>query len=100
MEDLIVRFEAEARAADVALAFYAGHGVQVGGRNFLLPVDARLEQRVDLRRLVPADWLVEDAGLASRLALVILDACRDNPLVRTLQAKERSLGVGLGLALV
>jgi uncharacterized caspase-like protein len=99
MEDLIVRFEEAARAADVALAFYAGHGVQVGGRNFLLPVEARLEQRVDLRRLVPADWLIEDAGLAGRLALVILDACRDNPLVRTLQAKERSLGVGHGLAL-
>jgi uncharacterized caspase-like protein len=98
MEDLLARFEDWARGAEATVAFYAGHGVQVDGRNYLLPVDARLEQKADLRRMVLADWLVEDAGRAGKLALVILDACRDNPLTRSLQARERGLGVGRGLA--
>src|SRR4051812_40753452 len=98
MEGLLARFEDRARGAEATVAFYAGHGVQVEGRNYLLPVDAKLEQRADLRRQIPADWLVEDAGRAKQLALVILDACRDNPLTRSLQASERGLGVGRGLA--
>jgi uncharacterized caspase-like protein len=98
MEELLARFEERAREAEAALAFFAGHGVQVDGRNYLLPIDARLEQKADLRRQIQADWLVEDAGRAKRLALVILDACRDNPLARSLQASGRGLGVGRGLA--
>ncbi len=98
MEELLARFEERAREAEAALAFFAGHGVQVDGRNYLLPIDARLEQKADLRRQIQADWLVEDAGRAKRLALVILDACRDNPLARSLQARGRGLGVGRGLA--
>lgn len=99
MEELLRRFETEARQADVALTFYAGHGIQVDGTNYLLPIDATLVQRADLRRLISADWLVEDAALAKRLAIVILDACRDNPLANNLRSNERSLGVGRGLAL-
>jgi uncharacterized caspase-like protein len=98
MEDLLARFEEAALGAEVTVAFYSGHGVQVDGRNYLLPLDARLEQRADLRRQIPADWLVEDAGRAKRLALVILDACRDNPLASSLQARERGVSVGHGLA--
>jgi uncharacterized caspase-like protein len=98
MEDLLTRFEDETLKADVSLAYYAGHGVQVDGKNYLLPIDAKLEQKADLRRLVQADWLVDDASRAKQLAIVILDACRDNPLTRSLRAKERGLGVGRGLA--
>jgi hypothetical protein len=98
MEDLLTRFEERAHGADAAVAFYAGHAVQVDGRNYLLPVDARLEQKIDLRRQVPVDWLVEDAGRARRLALVILDACRDNPLAHSLRARERGANIGRGLA--
>lgn len=100
MEDLIDRFAERVDTADVALAFYAGHGIQVDGRNYLLPVDAKLERRQDVRRLIDAQVLVDETGRAKRLALVMLDACRDNPLARSLQAKERSLGVGRGLAVI
>jgi uncharacterized caspase-like protein len=65
MEKAQVSFADKAEAADVALAFYAGHGVQVDGRNYLLPVDAQLEKRTDLRQLVGADALVEDAAAPS-----------------------------------
>jgi uncharacterized caspase-like protein len=100
MEDLIASFTEKVQNADVALTFYAGHGIQVDGRNYLLPVDAKLERRADVRRLIDAQWLVEEAGRAKRLALVILDACRDNPLAGLLQTKERSLGVGRGLTMI
>jgi uncharacterized caspase-like protein len=98
MEAQLARFEEMARGAEATIAFYAGHGVQVDGRNYLLPVDTKLEQKADLRQQILADWLVEDAGRAKQLALVILDACRDNPLARSLQARERGLGIGRGLA--
>ena len=99
METLIGHFEEAVQNADVSVAFYAGHGSQVDGRNYLFPVDATgLEQRSDLRRLIPADWLIEDSGRAGKLALVILDACRDNPLTRSLTLRDRGLAVGRGLA--
>jgi hypothetical protein len=91
MEDLAVRFARAADRADMAVAFYAGHGLQVGGRNYLVPVDARVEDERDLRRLIAADDLVDDASTARKLAVVMLDACRDNPLSRGLGAGPDAL---------
>ncbi len=101
MEDILGQFGDQARAAEVALVFYAGHGIQVDGRNYLLPVDARLEQERDLRRLIPLDDMLKEASQASRFGLVILDSCRDNPLTQTLARSlgpTRSVAVGRGLA--
>ena len=101
MEDILGQFGDQARAAEVALVFYAGHGVQVDGRNYLLPVDASLEQERDLRRLILLDDVLKEASQASRLGLVILDSCRDNPLAQTLARSlgpTRSVAVGRGLA--
>lgn len=85
MDRAIQRFITRSSGADVAVFYYAGHGQQPfkGGRNFLLPVDARIGGDDDLEtEAVLADHIVrrlEDVDKAARLRLVILDACRNNP---------------------
>lgn len=85
MDRAIQRFISQSQAADVALFYYAGHGQQPlkGGRNFLLPTDAKIASDDDLEtEAVFADGIVrklEDADKPARLRLVVLDACRSNP---------------------
>ena len=87
--------------ADVGLFFYAGHALQVGGRNYLVPVDAQLEREADLIfQAVELDDALRLLEQQARTSLVFLDACRDNPLARTLARSmgTRSQAVGRGLA--
>ena len=88
-------FGRKAQDADVALVFYAGHGVQVNGRNWLLPVDAEIEASTDLpaQALRANDLLEIMEASGARLKLVFFDACRNNPLPRSL-----SRGASNGLA--
>ena len=91
--------------ADVALFFYAGHGLQVGGRNYLVPVDARLQGERDLDfDTVGVDFILRqmELGREGKTNVVFLDACRDNPLSRNLARSmgTRSASVGQGLAQV
>ena len=92
----VEEFAAKTKGAEAALLFYAGHGVQVDGENYLIPVDAgSLESKADLRRAtLKLDDVLE--MMAGRKNLVFLDACRNNPLGRGL----RSWGNGRGLAAV
>ena len=86
--DKLGEFDAASREADVTLFFYAGHGLQVDGRNWLAPVDARLHSKLDLKRgAVELDTVLEHMRGTKRL--VYLDACRNNPLAGDL---ARSLG--------
>ena len=80
-------FTRRSAGADVSLVFYAGHGIEMDGVNYLVPVDARLERDVDVRfeTVTVDDLLVSTSGTALRLRLVILDACRNNPLARSMQ---------------
>jgi hypothetical protein len=89
MEDAVIRFSRAAREADVAMFYYAGHAMQHGGINYLLPVDARLQDEADLRRIIRVDEIVADLQLAKNLRILILDACRDNPLAEEF---KRSIG--------
>lgn len=77
----------------VGLFFYAGHGVQLNGRNYLIPTRARIERDSDLEiEAVSADWVLEQMRYArNRLNLVILDACRNNPFVRSFRSADRGL---------
>ena len=91
--------------ADVAVFFYAGHGLQVGGRNYLVPVDARLQSERDLDfDAVSLDFVLRQVELdrEGKTNVVFLDACRDNPLARNLARSmgTRSASVGQGLAQV
>lgn len=94
----------KAEQADVALVFYAGHGIQVGGENFLLPVDVRLERERDLLyEALPLELILDEVAQAKKLGLAFLDACRDNPLAEQLRAALGPLHVnqiGRGLARV
>src|SRR3990172_4500702 len=101
MERLIRQFGTKLAGADVALFFYAGHGLQVGGQNYLVPTDARLasEGDVDFESL-PLNLVIRQMERDAKTSLVLLDACRDNPLARNLARNmgTRSAQVGQGLA--
>lgn len=77
----------------VGLFFYAGHGVQLNGRNYLIPVNAKIERDSDMEiEAVSADWVMEQMRYArNRLNIVILDACRNNPFVRSMRSADRGL---------
>jgi len=102
MERLVREFLRKTATAQVALLFYAGHGLQVDGRNYLVPVDAKLESPSDLGfETIELDKILENLNDSSRANIVILDACRDNPLARTFAARlgaSRSGAVSSGLA--
>ena len=99
MERVLRDFLDKARSAQVVLLFYAGHGLQVDGRNYLVPVDAKLESAGDLNfGTVDLDRILASLDTPARANIVILDACRDNPLARSFAAKSRSGAVGAGLA--
>ena len=104
--DLKVRDFARALTrADTGIFFYAGHGLQVGGRNYLVPVDAQLQNERDLDfEAVALDFVLKQMELEreAKTNIVFLDACRDNPLGRNLARSmgTRSASVGRGLAQV
>ena len=89
-------FTRRSAGADVALVFYAGHGMEMDGVNYLLPVDARLERDTDVRyeTVTLDDVLASTAGAGLRL--VILDACRNNPLARSMTRTVRTRNVSNG----
>ena len=94
-------FGRASRGAEVAVAFYAGHGVEVGGRNYLVPVDATLANDGDVAfEAVGLDLVMQSVEGASRFGLVILDACRDNPFVSRMERAGTTRAVGRGLARV
>jgi hypothetical protein len=83
------------RIRGVGLFYYAGHGMQIGGVNYLLPVNARIEKESDVRfQSVNADMvLAEMENAENGLNIVILDACRDNPYSRSFRNAARGLAV-------
>src|SRR5712671_2338875 len=99
----IRKFEVMADQADIAVVYYAGHGLEIGGTNYLIPVDARLASDRDADdEAIPLERLVSSADGARRLRLIILDACRDNPFVTTMsrERKVATRGVTAGLGKV
>ncbi len=66
--------------ADVAVVYYSGHGLEVGGGNYLIPVDAKLMSSLDVDdEAVSLDRLLDATHRVKKLSLIILDACRENP---------------------
>ncbi len=93
MERALVAFSGRLDADTTALFYYAGHGIQSNGRNYLLPVDARIRSEAALRfeAVDVADVLDEIAQSGSRVNFVILDACRNNPFERKVRGGSRGL---------
>jgi hypothetical protein len=101
----IRKFEDASVDAEIAVVFYAGHGIEVGGTSYLIPVDAKLasdrdarDEAISLERLVES---VESTSAVKRLRLIILDSCRDNPFIKNMQRQRqvalRSISSGLGI---
>ena len=91
--------------SDAGVFFYAGHGLQVGGQNYIIPIDAKLESERDLDfETVRLDFVLRQMELNrdQKTNIVFLDACRDNPLARNLARSmgTRSTSIGHGLAQV
>ena len=86
MNDGLRAFLRDADHADSVVVFYSGHGVQVKGHNYLIPVSARIADELDLdTQAISLDKLLDLVdGAAPKVKIVILDSCRDNPLTRTL----------------
>ncbi len=79
-------FANEAEKADWAVVYYAGHGFEIGGVNYLVPVDAKLAADKDAEtQAVALEQVIAAVGAARKMRLVVLDACRDNPFAPTMQ---------------
>jgi hypothetical protein len=103
MERIIRRFDIALAGAEMALFYYAGHGVQVAGQNHLVPVDAKLAAEGDLDfETLPLTLVLNRMTREAKTTVALLDACRDNPLARNLARSmgARTTTVGQGLAKV
>jgi tetratricopeptide (TPR) repeat protein len=99
MYDELRNFSARAETADWALVYYAGHGMEIGGVNYLIPTDARLTTDRDVQfEAIPLDQVLATVEPARKLRLVILDACRENPFATTMRVSSASRSIGRGLA--
>jgi hypothetical protein len=86
----LTAFGRAAENADVAMVFYAGHGLQLNGQNYLVPVDANVEYEAEADiALVPFNLVMQQLNRGSRINIALLDACRDNPFAKTL---SRTMG--------
>ena len=99
MRRAVREFAVTAGDADLAVVYYAGHGIEVDGNNYLIPADARLQSDFDVEdETVSLDRILQALNPAKRLRLVILDACRDNPFSKTMKRSIGTRSVGRGLA--
>ncbi|APO52012.1 caspase family protein [Bradyrhizobium diazoefficiens] len=101
MRRMLREFAGRARDADMAVIYYAGHGIELDGNNYLIPTDATLETDGDvLDETIPVERALFAVEPAKQLRLIILDACRDNPFSKTMKRTLASRAIGRGLAKV
>jgi hypothetical protein len=101
MTEKLLDFGKRAQGADVAVFFYAGHGIAISGTNYLLPVDADIKSEMDVKlgAAINIDLTLDQTMGDAKVKLVFLDACRDNPFAAKIkQTATRSVSVGQGLA--
>jgi Caspase domain/Putative peptidoglycan binding domain len=102
MTERLLEFGKKAEGADVALFFYAGHGIAINGTNYLLPVDADIKSEMDVKlgSTINIDLTLEQTMADAKVKLVFLDACRDNPFANKIKSNSptRSVSVQQGLA--
>src|SRR6187431_2759364 len=102
MTERLLDFGKKAQGADVALFFYAGHGIAISGTNYLLPIDADIKSEMDVKlgAAINIDVTLEQTMSDAKVKLVFLDACRDNPFTARIRSAKatRSVNVQSGLA--
>ena len=101
MKRAIREFEDAAADSDIAVVFYAGHGIEIRESNYLIPADAKLVNERDAEdEAIALDRIITALEPAKRLRLVILDACRDNPFASKMRRRVATRAVSPGLARV
>jgi len=101
MRRVVRDFSDKTQDADIAVIYYAGHGLEVGEINYLVPIDASLRRDIDVvDEAVSLDRLLQVMEPARNLRLVILDACRDNPFTKSMTRTMASRTINRGLARV
>src|SRR6476661_9252686 len=101
MTERLLDFGKKAQNADVAVFFYAGHGIAISGTNYLLPIDADIKSEMDVKlgAAINIDLTLDQTMSDAKVKLVFLDACRDNPFAAKIKSTAtRSVSVGQGLA--
>ena len=99
MRRSIISFGRSAQSTDIAVVFFAGHGMEIGGENWLIPIDAELRSDTDAEsEAVNLKTVVLQVSKATKLGLVILDACRNNPFAAKMQRSIRVRSVDRGFA--
>lgn len=102
MTEKLLDFGRKAQGSDIALFYYAGHGIAVSGTNYLLPVDADIKSEMDVKlgAAINIDLTLEQTMGDAKVKLVFLDACRDNPFAAKIKSNSatRSVNVQSGLA--
>jgi uncharacterized caspase-like protein len=101
MTEKLLDFGKRAQGADIAVFFYAGHGIAISGTNYLLPIDADIKSEMDVKlgAAINIDLTLDQTMGDAKVKLVFLDACRDNPFAAKIkQTATRSVSVGQGLA--
>src|SRR5258707_6767217 len=102
MTEKLLDFGKKAEGADVAVFFYAGHGIAIDGANYLLPVDADLKSEMDVKlgAAINVDLTLEQTMSDAKVKLVFLDACRVNPFAAKIRSTKatRSANVSTGLS--
>jgi uncharacterized caspase-like protein len=94
-------FGREAEGTDLALVFFAGHGVEVENKNFLIPTDVSLSADSDVEfEAIPLDLVMNALSRVSGVRVVLLDACRDNPFISTMKRANATRSIGRGLAAI
>jgi len=95
MEEAIEDFGNKLKLGGVGLFYYAGHGLQVNGVNYLIPIKAKINKETDVRyKAVDAGRVLDEMANANNsLNVVILDACRDNPFTRSFRSANRGLAI-------
>lgn len=101
MRRALIEFGRQARGAELAVVFFAGHGIQTAGENWLIPTDAQLASDLDVaNEAIGLQSMVRAVSNTTRLGLVILDACRNNPFLPGMQITNVSRTVERGLSRV
>src|ERR1700692_3063117 len=102
MTERLLEFGKKAEGADVALFFYAGHGIAINGTNYLLPIDADIKSEMDVKlgTATTIGVTLDQTRGDAKVKLVFLDACRDNPFAAKIKSNNatRSVSVQSGLA--
>ncbi len=99
MNSGLAAFARAAENASLALVYYSGHGMEVEGQNYLLPVDAKLADAADVDfEAVSLNLVVRAAERATNVRMVVLDACRNNPFVSRMIVRQGKRALGRGLA--